>query len=104
MMATVPSALLPLLQQPAVDAAHQTCPLLACPQVCLKKGQPWEDGFADGLFDATVFVPVLSTAGLANFARLEADSPCDNVRLHVLQAPRPLSTAFDPYSACACVT
>ena len=30
---------------------------------CLKPGQPWEDGFADGLFTSTVFVPVLSKAG-----------------------------------------
>ena len=27
---------------------------------CLKPGQPWEDGFADGLFASAIFVPVLS--------------------------------------------
>ena len=53
---------------------------------CLKPGQPWEDGFADGLFTSTVFVPVLSKAGLASFARLEAGSRCDNVLLEHLLA------------------
>lgn len=52
---------------------------------CLKKGQLWEDGFADGLFRSAVFVPVLSKGALANFAKLDADSACDNVLLeHVL--------------------
>ena len=52
---------------------------------CLKPGQPWEDGFCDGLFAARIFVPVLSREGLASFAELSAESPCDNVLLeHVL--------------------
>ena len=53
---------------------------------CLKPGQPWEDGFADGLFASSVFVPVLSKAALASFARLEAGSRCDNVLLEHLLA------------------
>ena len=48
---------------------------------CLKPGQLWEDGFADGLFGARVFVPILSKAALANFAQLDAGSSCDNVLL-----------------------
>ena len=38
-------------------------------------------GFADGLFGSKIFVPVLSKAGLAGFAELQEDSPCDNVLL-----------------------
>ena len=53
---------------------------------CLKPGQPWEDGFADGLFASSVFVPVLSKGALASFARLEAGSRCDNVLLEHLLA------------------
>ena len=54
-------------------------------KVCLKPGQPWEEGFADGLFDSCIFVPIMSKGGLANFATLNKDSPCDNVLLeHVL--------------------
>ena len=53
---------------------------------CLKPGQPWEDGFADSLFASSVFVPVLSKAALASFARLEAGSRCDNVLLEHLLA------------------
>ena len=48
---------------------------------CLKPGQQWEDGFADGLFGSSIFVPVLSKAGLAPFAHLAQDSRCDNVLL-----------------------
>ena len=48
---------------------------------CLKPGQPWEMGFADGLFASRIFVPVLSRRGLANFASLHAGSRCDNVLL-----------------------
>ena len=51
---------------------------------CLKPGQPWEDGFADGLFASRVFVPVLSKGALANYAKLETDSKCDNVLLEHL--------------------
>ena len=54
-------------------------------QKCLKPGQKWEEGFADGLFSSRVFVPILSKSALARFATLEADSRCDNVLLeHVL--------------------
>ena len=38
-------------------------------------------GLADGLFGSKIFVPVLSKAGLAGFAELQEDSPCDNVLL-----------------------
>ena len=48
---------------------------------CLKPGQEWEEGFADGLFASRVFVPVLSKAALASFANLQPDSRCDNVLL-----------------------
>ena len=41
---------------------------------CLKPGQPWEDGFADGLFGSAIFVPVLSKAALASFATLAGAS------------------------------
>lgn len=53
---------------------------------CLKPGQNWEEGFADGLFASRVFVPVLSKAGLASFADLDAGSRCDNVLLEHLLA------------------
>ena len=48
---------------------------------CLLPGQPWEEGFADGLFASSVFVPVLSKAGLKKFGELTAGSWCDNVLL-----------------------
>lgn len=48
---------------------------------CLKPGQPWEDGFADGLFGSKILIPVLSKGALANFSSLTADSSCDNVLL-----------------------
>ena len=48
---------------------------------CLKPGQRWEDGFADGLFGSRVFVPVLSSAGLKNFGALDAESETDNLLL-----------------------
>ena len=41
---------------------------------CLPSGQRWEDGFADGLASAEIFVPILSKAALAPFAQLEASS------------------------------
>jgi len=53
---------------------------------CLKPGQPWEDGFADGLFSSSILVPVLSKGALATFATLTPDSPCDNVLLEHLLA------------------
>jgi len=56
---------------------------------CLPAGQPWEEGFADGLCNSDVFVPVLSDvfvpvlskAALAIFTGLTAASACDNVLL-----------------------
>jgi len=48
---------------------------------CLPAGQPWEQGFADGLNSSTIFVPVLSKAALAPCAELTAASACDNVVL-----------------------
>jgi len=48
---------------------------------CLPAGQPWEQGFADGLCCSDVFVPVLSKAALANYKDLTAASACDNVLL-----------------------
>jgi len=48
---------------------------------CLKDGQRWEDGFADGLFESDVFVPVLSKKALKPFADLSATKGCDNVLL-----------------------
>jgi len=48
---------------------------------CLPDGQPWEQGFADGLCGSEIFVPVLSKAALAPCARLTGASACDNVVL-----------------------
>ena len=50
-------------------------------KVCLSPGQQWEQGFADGLFGASVFVPFLSKAALAPFAKLQPGSGCDNALL-----------------------
>ena len=50
-------------------------------KVCLAPGLQWEHGFADGLFGASVFVPFLSKAALAPFAKLQSGSGCDNVLL-----------------------
>ena len=48
---------------------------------CLEPGLKWERDFVDALCRSNVFVPVLSRAGLANFALLKPDSVCDNVLL-----------------------
>ena len=48
---------------------------------CLQAGQPWEEGFADGLCGSDVFVPVISKGALAACALLEPSSRCDNVVL-----------------------
>jgi len=49
---------------------------------CLDPGQPWEGGFADGLSNSAIFVPILSMAALAPCALLTATSTtCDNVLL-----------------------
>jgi hypothetical protein len=53
---------------------------------CLEDGEKWEEGFADGLFGSRVFVPFLSKAALAPFAKLAAGSPCDNYFLEHLLA------------------
>jgi hypothetical protein len=51
-------------------------------KLCLEDGQRWEEGFADGLCSANVFIPVLSRAALAPCADLTAGSDtCDNVVL-----------------------
>ena len=48
---------------------------------CLQAGQPWEEGFADGLCSSDIFVPILSKAALASFAQLTEAGWCDNVLL-----------------------
>ena len=53
---------------------------------CLEAGKNWEDGFVEGLFEAKVFVPVLSRAALAPFARLDEHSDADNVLLEQVLA------------------
>ena len=53
---------------------------------CLEAGKKWEEGFVEGLFEAKVFVPVLSRAGLAPFARLDETSETDNVLLEQVLA------------------
>jgi len=52
----------------------------------LHPGQPWEEGFANALLAAEIFVPVLSKDGLARFGTLTRDSPADNVLLEFLLA------------------
>jgi len=53
---------------------------------CLPAGQPWEQGFADGLCSSDVFVPILSKTALAPCAYLTAASACDNVLLECRMA------------------
>ena len=48
---------------------------------CLTPGQPWEEGFANGLAGSDVFVPVLSKAALKRYEELTPESECDNVLL-----------------------
>ena len=55
-------------------------------KVSLEPGRRWEEGFADGLCGAKIFVPVLSAGGLRPFERLGAQSACDNVLLEHLLA------------------
>jgi hypothetical protein len=51
-------------------------------KLCLEDGKRWEEGFADGLCSANVFIPVLSRAALASCADLTAGSDtCDNLVL-----------------------
>ena len=53
---------------------------------CLQTGQPWEQGFADGLCTCNVFVPVLSKAALAPFENLSVGNSCNNVLLEYRMA------------------
>jgi serine/threonine protein kinase len=55
---------------------------------CLLPGQPWEEGFCDGLVNSACFVCLLSRNGInhpekawQNFSKLEEGSRCDNVLL-----------------------
>jgi serine/threonine protein kinase/Leucine-rich repeat (LRR) protein len=55
---------------------------------CLLAGQPWEEGFCDGLVNSACFVCLLSRNAInhpekawQNFSRLEEGSRCDNVLL-----------------------
>jgi serine/threonine protein kinase/Leucine-rich repeat (LRR) protein len=55
---------------------------------CLLPGQPWEEGFCDGLVNSSCFVCVLSRNAInhpdkswQNFCSLEEGSRCDNVLL-----------------------
>jgi len=48
---------------------------------CLEDGQPWEDGFANGLCSSDIFVPIISQKALAPCADLMRTSGCDNVIL-----------------------
>ncbi len=41
----------------------------------------WEEGFANGMYSSDIFVPILSKAALEPFAKLTAESTCDNVLL-----------------------
>ena len=50
-------------------------------RACLPPGQPWEEGFAEGLLSSEVFVPFLSKAALTPFAELHEGARCDNVLL-----------------------
>ena len=52
----------------------------------LLPGQPWEDGFVNGLNESAIYVPVLSKAALASYAELTPESNCDNVLLEQLLA------------------
>ena len=52
----------------------------------LYPGQPWAEGFDNGLNESAVYVPVLSKAALASYANLTAQSKCDNVLLEQLLA------------------
>lgn len=55
---------------------------------CLKAGQPWEEGFCEGLVSSATFVAILSRDAInssnktrQNFSELTENSPCDNVLL-----------------------
>ena len=48
---------------------------------CLDPGVPWEEGFCNGLANCHVFVPLISSAVISQWSRLQPDSPVDNVLL-----------------------
>lgn len=55
---------------------------------CLKSGQPWEEGFCEGLANSSTFVCLLSRGAInhtelkrQNFSYLNEESSCDNVAL-----------------------
>ena len=48
---------------------------------CLTWGQPWEQGFVDGLRSSLIVVPVLSRPALQAFSTLDEGSGCDNFLL-----------------------
>jgi len=54
---------------------------------CLPAGQPWEQGFADGLSSSSILVFVLSKAALAPCLLLTCASACDNLVLEYQLAP-----------------
>lgn len=47
----------------------------------LKDGMPWEEGFAAGLVNSDVFVPIMSKRALHRLQDLDVGSSCDNVLL-----------------------
>ena len=52
---------------------------------CLEPGRDFEEGFADGVFASSVFVPIVSKGALAPYATMVPSSRCDNALLeHVL--------------------
>ena len=50
---------------------------------CLKQGEDWEEGFVNGLFSSTIFMPILSAAAVAPFDGLTSSSDCDNLLLEL---------------------
>jgi len=49
----------------------------------LKRGHQWEEGFAQGLLGARVFVPLISKSAIASWANLRTDSKADNFLLEM---------------------
>jgi hypothetical protein len=54
--------------------------------MCLKDGEPWEDGFCRGLVSSRTFVPIMSAGALRKTSELKEDSWCDNVLLEYRMA------------------
>ena len=52
----------------------------------LPRGASWEEGFADGLFDSALYVPLLSEGALARLCALAAGSACDALLLELRMA------------------